>query len=65
MVELYRSKTVDAGQLERSRNHFIRYRLDQLFENLSEDGSVEPVREAEEVALLRADAISKGYHRCH
>ena len=51
-VELYRSRTVDRGLLCRSRNHFIRYRIDQLFERLSGSGRVEIAAEAAEIGAL-------------
>lgn len=34
IIDLYCSDSTDPGLLRRSRNHFIRYRLDQLYENI-------------------------------
>ncbi|WP_174292544.1 phosphotransferase family protein [Sphingomonas bacterium] len=35
VIELYDPRRGDPGLLRRSRNHFVRYRLDRLFESLS------------------------------
>ena len=57
LVELYNLGEADPGILGRSRNHFIRYRLDRLFEKLS-DGAGSDAREefAELEALLSPEA---------
>jgi aminoglycoside 2''-phosphotransferase len=52
-VELYKPAVTDAGLLARSRRHFIRYRLDRLFEGLRDGDDVDwPRAEAEIAALL-------------
>jgi aminoglycoside 2''-phosphotransferase len=59
-VDLYKPAAPDAGLLARSRRHFIRYRLDRLFESVrAGDDTDWPRAEAEIAALLdRPEALS-------
>ncbi len=52
VVDLYEPGTTDPGLLARSRNHFIRYRLDQLYENVDNAGFDLPRAAAEIEALI-------------
>ncbi len=52
LVELYRLGHGDPGLLRRARNHFIRYRIDQLFEKLRHGASDDAFAEVVELEAL-------------
>jgi aminoglycoside 2''-phosphotransferase len=51
-VDHYRPASPDAGLLARSRRHFIRYRLDRLFEGLRDGDDIDWHRAQAEIATL-------------
>lgn len=54
LVSIYGTGRVDPGLLDRSRNHFIRYRIDRLAEELADDAGADPSHDVAEIdALLR------------
>ena len=52
LVELYSLGEADPGLLGRSGNHFIRYRLDRLFEKLSDGLGIDAREESAELEVL-------------
>ena len=52
IVELYAPDKADPGLLARSRNHFIRYRIDRLFETLRDGGCADVRGDIAELGAL-------------